>query len=177
MCIYMDWVELKNKGNKLVEQGKFTEAENVYSEGLEIEPSNAVLLLNRAVARIKLQKWNEALADCEICLEIDKENAKAFARKARALLGLGMVEEARVSYEKAEQLNPELKELENWRAKTENVQKAEVSSLQKGNERKEETTEAEIQSHLKPNPFFQGSTENELSRFVTGNQVTFSLYL
>lgn len=45
------------KGNKLFKELKFSEACSIYSEGLEYDPYNSVLLCNRAACRSKLGQF------------------------------------------------------------------------------------------------------------------------
>ncbi|OIT06002.1 inactive tpr repeat-containing thioredoxin ttl3 [Nicotiana attenuata] len=52
------------KGNELFKENKFSEACSVYSEGLEQEPHNSVVLFNRAACRFKLGQFEKAVEDC-----------------------------------------------------------------------------------------------------------------
>nr|XP_043618019.1 inactive TPR repeat-containing thioredoxin TTL3-like [Erigeron canadensis] len=70
-------------GNKIFKASKFSEACNVYSEGLEHEPYNSVLLCNRAACRYKLGQFERAVEDCTIALNLRPSYAKARLRRAQ----------------------------------------------------------------------------------------------
>eukprot|EP00405_Crypthecodinium_cohnii_P015831 CAMPEP_0206450668 /NCGR_PEP_ID=MMETSP0324_2-20121206/18870_1 /ASSEMBLY_ACC=CAM_ASM_000836 /TAXON_ID=2866 /ORGANISM="Crypthecodinium cohnii, Strain Seligo" /LENGTH=433 /DNA_ID=CAMNT_0053920377 /DNA_START=113 /DNA_END=1411 /DNA_ORIENTATION=- len=88
--------KLKEQGNNFFKLGLYMQASMMYSEALELQPDNAVLYCNRAMAYLKQEMVPEALADAEKSLEIDGsvENIKAYWRKSQALLDLGHLEES-----------------------------------------------------------------------------------
>ncbi|KAG6736990.1 hypothetical protein POTOM_060055 [Populus tomentosa] len=56
-------------GNLLFKASKFTEACIAYSEGLEHDPCNSILLCNRAACRSKLGQFEKAVEDCTAALK------------------------------------------------------------------------------------------------------------
>jgi tetratricopeptide (TPR) repeat protein len=92
--------ELKEKGNEAFKKGDHQEAYNLYSKALELadsEPDRSGLHLvysNRAATLLTLERYEEALADCEKVLELDPKFIKGFLRKAMALRALGRKREA-----------------------------------------------------------------------------------
>ncbi|KAI3762191.1 hypothetical protein L1987_52615 [Smallanthus sonchifolius] len=70
-------------GNKIFKASQFYEASKVYSEGLEHEPYNSVLLCNRAACRYKLGQFERAVEDCTIALNLRPSYAKARLRRAQ----------------------------------------------------------------------------------------------
>lgn len=84
----------QEKGNQAYQQGDFERAVALYSRGLETEPSNAVLLSNRAAAWIALHRTEEALADANRAIECDSAYLKAYFRKADALRSVDRLAEA-----------------------------------------------------------------------------------
>ena len=55
-----------------------------------------VLHSNRAQALLKLSRWDEAAAECSAALLVDGAHSKSLFRRARALIGAGRLEAARV---------------------------------------------------------------------------------
>lgn len=76
----------KNEANDLYKRGKWQEAVNAYGESLTIDPSNKItnakILGNRALARSKIEQYDEAKEDCDAALKLDPTYIKA--RKTRA---------------------------------------------------------------------------------------------
>jgi len=87
---------LKAQGNNFFSLGLYMQACTIYSEALELAPENPVLYCNRAMAYLKQEMPDEALADAERSLKLDAtaKNIKAYWRKAQALLDLRRPEEA-----------------------------------------------------------------------------------
>lgn len=72
---------------------------------------------NRAACSLKLEKFNEALADTAQVLELDGSNAKAHFRRGQALMGLKQYEDAKASLVAASKLLPEDKGITNQLAR------------------------------------------------------------
>ncbi|KAF5190585.1 Tpr repeat-containing thioredoxin ttl1 [Thalictrum thalictroides] len=72
----------RSSGNKLFNASKFTLASVAYSEGLEHEPFNSVLLCNRAACRFKLGQYEKAMEDCTSAINLRPSYSKARLRRA-----------------------------------------------------------------------------------------------
>ena len=70
------------QGNELFKSGNFAEACTAYGEGLKYDPSNPVLLCNRAACRSKLGQWVKSVEDCNEALRIQPNYTKALLRRA-----------------------------------------------------------------------------------------------
>ncbi|KAI4898101.1 hypothetical protein NFI96_001765 [Prochilodus magdalenae] len=78
----------KDKGNEAFRASDYEEAVTYYSRSLCIMVT-AAALNNRAQAEIKLQRWHDALNDCERVLQLEPQNTKALLRRATVHKQLG----------------------------------------------------------------------------------------
>ncbi|XP_076826695.1 sperm-associated antigen 1 [Brachyhypopomus gauderio] len=78
----------KDKGNDSFRASDYEEAVAFYTRSVSILPS-AAAYNNRAQAEIRLQRWHDALKDCEMVLTLDPPNTKALLRRATVHKHLG----------------------------------------------------------------------------------------
>ncbi|KAM0803385.1 hypothetical protein BDR22DRAFT_886759 [Usnea florida] len=80
---------MKEEGNTAFKGGRFKQAVGLYSQALEVDPTNkgtnSKILQNRAMASIKLKDYKSAISDCTRALTLDPTYVKARKTKARAL--------------------------------------------------------------------------------------------
>ena len=74
--------------------GDFEEALIYYSRSISLART-AASVNNRALAYLRLDRYKEALEDCDQVLSLEKENIKAKLRRATALKELSRLEEAK----------------------------------------------------------------------------------
>lgn len=109
--------ECKERGNKRLKLGLYKTAEKDYTDGLELKKDCLPLYTNRALARVKLEKWEGAIDDCTRVLEYCEvfENGfekskglcyKAFLRRAAAFRGQRDYKTAKLDIEEALKLCP-----------------------------------------------------------------------
>ncbi|XP_053502908.1 tetratricopeptide repeat protein 12 isoform X3 [Ictalurus furcatus] len=98
---------LKEKGNKAFALGDYELAVKMYTEGLEQLRDMPALYTNRAQAHIKLEKYKEAISDCEWALKCNHMCIKAYVHMGRAHLGLKNFIESRLCYGKILDIAPE----------------------------------------------------------------------
>ncbi|KAL2776511.1 RNA polymerase II-associated protein 3 isoform 2 [Daubentonia madagascariensis] len=97
---------LKEKGNKYFKQGKYDEAIECYTKGMNADPYNPVLPTNRASAYFRLKKFAVAESDCNLAIALNRSYTKAYARRGAARFALQKLEDAKKDYEKVLELEP-----------------------------------------------------------------------
>lgn len=108
----------KEEGNAAFNSGKFSEAYDLYTQALTIDPktksTNAKLYFNRATVAARLKKLKESIDDCTQALNLDEKYLKAQLRRAKSYMELEMYEEAVRDYEainKSDRTNMEYRQL------------------------------------------------------------------
>ncbi|KAI9615127.1 hypothetical protein H4Q26_011667 [Puccinia striiformis f. sp. tritici PST-130] len=99
---------LKEEGNAAFKANEFTKAIELYTIAAQaastrplFEPSVwireelSIILCNRAAAYSSNKMWVEALCDAEVVIQLKRNWNKGHFRKAKALQGLGHIEEAK----------------------------------------------------------------------------------
>ncbi|XP_015257082.1 PREDICTED: sperm-associated antigen 1 [Cyprinodon variegatus] len=79
---------LKQEGNEFVKKGQYQEALGKYTECLKLKPKECAIYTNRALCYLKLERFTEAKQDCDAALGLERDNKKAFYRRALANKGL-----------------------------------------------------------------------------------------
>ncbi|KAL1924519.1 uncharacterized protein VTP21DRAFT_4173 [Calcarisporiella thermophila] len=96
----------KEKGNEFFKNGKFEDAIQCYTTSIAFDPKNAVSLINRAMAYLKLKRYKEAEKDCTVGLGLQPDNVKALWRRGIALKEQGKYKEARQDFQRALDIEP-----------------------------------------------------------------------
>lgn len=78
----------KERANNLYKEGRYEDALAAYTAAIEASPTTT-LYTNRAAAHFMLKRFDDAKADCAKAVELDRGNAKAYIRSAKAHVGLG----------------------------------------------------------------------------------------
>lgn len=103
---------IQDDGNREFKAGDYEGAVASYSKAIQLDGSMAAARNNRAMALLKLERWQEALTDCEAVLSSDAGNVKAMLRRGQALRQLGNADGARAAYEDVLKVQPKNKEAE-----------------------------------------------------------------
>ncbi|KAM9443170.1 tetratricopeptide repeat protein 12 isoform 2-T3 [Salvelinus alpinus] len=97
---------LKEKGNEAYAQGEYETAVKLYSDGLDERRDMQPLYTNRAQSYIKLEKYKEAISDCEWALKCNDKCVKAYLHMGKAHLALENYNESRMCYQKILEIEP-----------------------------------------------------------------------
>uniref|UniRef100_A0A1S4DJC7 RNA polymerase II-associated protein 3-like n=1 Tax=Nicotiana tabacum TaxID=4097 RepID=A0A1S4DJC7_TOBAC len=100
----------KELGNEFFKQKKFKEAIDCYSRSIALSPT-AVAYANRAMAYLKIKRFQEAENDCTEALNLDDRYIKAYSRRSTARKELGKLKESIEDAEFASRLEPQNQEI------------------------------------------------------------------
>lgn len=88
---------LKQQGNEKFVQKNFSEADDLYSQALQLctdEETRKIILTNRSATKLSLGDFRQAVEDADEALKIDPLHVKGYYRKAAALEGWNKLGEA-----------------------------------------------------------------------------------
>ncbi|OJJ58519.1 hypothetical protein ASPSYDRAFT_150700 [Aspergillus sydowii CBS 593.65] len=121
--------DLKEKGNILFKEGDYNGAEELYSQAIQKNPREATFFTNRALTRIRLEKWAGVEHDARAAIDLygakSPNSLKSCWYLSQALLGLQRPQEA---YEVA--IDAYRASLAARNAQTENLSKAVLRAKQ-----------------------------------------------
>ena len=107
----------RSKAQLLVQNGEYEKALIIYDKVLSLSPDDAVAYYWKGMSLGLLGKYEEAIAACDQVIRLKPDDAHAHFEKAHSLAKLGRDKEAREERQKAEQLDPLLKNLKSKRRK------------------------------------------------------------
>jgi len=99
--------QLKAQGNKAFSSGNYEDAIKLFSQAIELDPTNHVLYSNRSAAYASLKDFDSALQDAEKTIECKSDWPKGYSRKGAALFGKKDLTAATKAYEEGLKLDPE----------------------------------------------------------------------
>ncbi|XP_059538647.1 RNA polymerase II-associated protein 3 isoform X2 [Myotis daubentonii] len=173
---------LKEKGNKYFKQGKYDEAIECYTKGMNADPYNPVLPTNRASAYFRMKKFAVAESDCSLAIALNRSYTKAYARRGAARFALQKLEDAKKDYEKVLELEPnnfeatnELKKIDQALTSKENSHPKEADTVIKSAEEEKKQIEEQqnkqqaISEKDRGNGFFkEGKYERAIECYTRG---------
>ncbi|TPX57936.1 hypothetical protein SpCBS45565_g06587 [Spizellomyces sp. 'palustris'] len=98
--------DFKTRGNKAFSSGQFDEAIKLFSQAIEMDPSNHVLYSNRSAAYASLKDYQNALQDAEKTVQLKPDWARGYSRQGAALHGLGDLVAAGDAYKAGLKIEP-----------------------------------------------------------------------
>ncbi|XP_074311298.1 uncharacterized protein LOC141647140 isoform X2 [Silene latifolia] len=116
----VDAVTEKDLGNEYYKQKKFNDAIDCYSRSIALSPT-AVAYANRAMAYLKIKRFQEAEDDCTEALNLDDRYIKAYSRRATARKELRKLRDSLEDVEFALRLEPQNEDLKKQRAEVKSL--------------------------------------------------------
>ena len=96
----------KNMGNDEFKKQNYQAAINYYSEAIDIKENEPAFFTNRAIAYLKIEKFEEARRDCQMALDINPKFAKAYNRLSKCHIAFGNLYDASIALQKSIELDP-----------------------------------------------------------------------
>ncbi|GAB6020966.1 RNA polymerase II-associated protein 3 [Chamberlinius hualienensis] len=131
----------KDKGNAFLKSGKIDQAIECYTKGNQLDPENALLLANRALAFIKNKQYGAAESDCDAALLLDPSYVKAYLRRAAAREALRKYDKAVEDLEIVLQHEPHNKESLNSLEKLRKIVEKNQTNLKKNDHKQQPLAE------------------------------------
>ncbi|XP_073110584.1 protein SGT1 homolog isoform X2 [Elaeis guineensis] len=97
---------LEKRAKEAFVDDNFDLAVDLYTQALDMDPTNADLYADHAQANIKLDNFTEAVADANKAIELDPSIAKAYLRKGTACIKLEEYQTAKTALEAGALLAP-----------------------------------------------------------------------
>lgn len=98
--------ELKAQGNAAFQAGKFEDAVALFTQAIELNPSDHVFYSNRSGAYASLKQYEKALEDATTCVSLKPNWAKGYQRKGLAEFYLEDIAAAIETYKKGLEIEP-----------------------------------------------------------------------
>lgn len=86
--------ELKQKGNVCFQAGDFSGAEKFYTQAIIRDSTNAAFFTNRALARLRMNMFEDVINDCLKAIDLNPTSMKAYSYLGQAQLALDHPSEA-----------------------------------------------------------------------------------
>ncbi|CAG9311003.1 unnamed protein product [Blepharisma stoltei] len=99
--------EEKSKGNDYTRSKEFELAIECYNRAEALDPSNAAIYCNRALAGLKLKRYQKVVDDCNKAIKLDPNYVKAYNRRGKAYIELKEYREALKDFEFIVEKEPE----------------------------------------------------------------------
>jgi tetratricopeptide (TPR) repeat protein len=94
------------RADELMDEQKYDKALTAFNKALEKNPKNPIILSQRGVLFLHMNKKKKCLDDLNLALELEPENSYRFASRAYAKDFFGNLDGAIEDYEKAVKLDP-----------------------------------------------------------------------
>ncbi|KAL0422101.1 UNVERIFIED_CONTAM: RNA polymerase II-associated protein 3 [Sesamum latifolium] len=171
---FVDANSEKELGNEFFKQKKFVDAIDCYSRSIALSPT-AVAYANRAMAYIKLKRFQEAEYDCTEALNLDDRYIKAYSRRSTARKELGKLKESIDDAEFALRLEPQNQEIKKQYAELKSLLKKEIlkkaSGELAGSVRGAQPGKPEVDKNKNVQKLQSVSTSSPVVKVAEGNNI------
>lgn len=119
------------EGNEHYKRGDYVAAIKSYTRCLGLDPQNAVVLSNRAMALIKNREFAKAEDDCSLALKVDPTHVKSYLRRGTARNALGKHRLALLDFENCTKLDSKNRQIQTQYAATRDLIRATIKRVPK----------------------------------------------
>jgi serine/threonine-protein phosphatase 5 len=102
---------IKNEGNELFKQAHYKDALEKYNAAIDLNPEVPTYYCNRAFCHTRMENHGLAIEDAGVALELDKQCAKGYYRRAASYMAMGKYKKALTDYKSLKQLKPNDKDV------------------------------------------------------------------
>ena len=102
----MSAAELKTQAGEEFKKNNFLGAVDLFTQAIQLSPSDHTLYSNRSAAYEKIQQFDLAISDAEKCISLKPDWFQGYRRKGIALEASGKTEEAKAAYEEGLKVDP-----------------------------------------------------------------------
>lgn len=88
---------LKEQGNASFRAGDFVTALQLYTQAIDLDPSNAKYLINRSLCFASMNDWSKSGEDARASIKLAPKATKAHFRLVKSLFELGKFKDARLA--------------------------------------------------------------------------------
>lgn len=104
-------VREKEKGNECFKAAEYEQAHWFYTRSIALDNTNAAVFANRAIAAIRLERFEAAEHDCTMAVELSPHYTKAYLRRGMARYRRGRYGSSLQDFQRALELEPGNKEI------------------------------------------------------------------
>jgi len=89
--------DLKEQGNSSFRSGDFVTALELYTQAIDLDPSNSKYLINRSLCFASMSDWGKSGEDARASIKLAPKATKAHFRLVKSLFELGRFKDARLA--------------------------------------------------------------------------------
>ena len=98
--------KIKQQANECFANGQFEKAIDLYSDAINLDPTDAVFYSNRSFAHLRMESYGYSLTDANKAIQLNPNFVKAYYRRASANFAMGKFKIALKDFETVAKAKP-----------------------------------------------------------------------